>query len=179
MASQNNKMVVVSRKVASPSSPSSPSSSSSSSSPAAVSPKPATGQPPRQPRGADGGGNMRALIRRQQGVDAQLGENISAIERHLARLHDERMYLEAAAVQEELKALKAQRHDQSTAYWVKRHERTISGLREQREGLFATAGRLLTDKLAVAQACYEEDMGHLKDRHRRELQLLFFKRGKL
>ena len=41
---------------------------------------------------------MRALIRRQQGVDAQLGENISAIERHLARLHDERMYLEAAAV---------------------------------------------------------------------------------
>ena len=115
---------------------------------------------------------VRELIEQQQGVDAQLSDNIAAIETHLSHLHDNNMYLEAARVQEELKQLKAQRHDQSTAYWVERHEKTISELRNQREGLFARAGKLLTDKLRVAQTVYEEDMRELKDRHQRELKLL-------
>ena len=115
---------------------------------------------------------MRRVIQQQQGVDKQLSANIRAIEAHLEHLHDERMYLEAAKVQEELEKLKAQRHEQSTTYWVKRHERTISGLREQREGLFASAGKLLTEKLKIAQEVYNADISELKDRHHRELQLL-------
>ena len=68
-------MVVVSRKVASPSGSRS------------VSPK-ATRR--RHAGKSSSSNNLRAVLRQQQGVDAQLAENIAAIERHLAHLHEER-----------------------------------------------------------------------------------------
>ena len=97
--------------------------------------------------------------------DQLLSSNIRAIELHLQRLHEECMYLEAAKVQEELQKLKAQRHVQNTTYWVQRHDKTIAGLRQQREHLFSDAQQRMDLQLRQAQEELEDNKRSMTERH--------------
>jgi hypothetical protein len=104
--------------------------------------------------------------------DHLLASNIHAIESHLQRLHEECMYLEAAKVQEELQKLKAQRHSQNTTYWVERHDRTIAGLRQQRERLFSNAQQRMDGQLRQMQSKLERDQREMAERQEMEIKVL-------
>ena len=104
--------------------------------------------------------------------DNRLSNNIHAIELHLQRLHEECMYLEAAKVQEELQKLKSQRHAQNTTYWVERHDKTIAGLRQQRENLFSDAQRRMDQQLKQMEDALERDQLDMSERHSFEIKVL-------
>jgi hypothetical protein len=115
---------------------------------------------------------MKGLTTSNSLEEERLSSNIRAIELHLERLHEECMYLEAAKVQEELQKLKAERHAQNTTYWVDRHDKTIAGLRQQRELLFSAAQQRMDIQLREVHKRLETDKREMQRRHAMEIQTL-------